>query len=151
MENSKTLKDHIINALIHFFYNFFVNFIFLTPFKLWVKATERLSYQRDEGGLEISKITGMWPFLSFLKRFILDFLIDGFIFITYFISPLIFLYSLSQGEGMGSFAILIGGYYLPLLLSLYRDFIQLCILPFKKFLSWASKPAQYMDLEIKNK
>jgi hypothetical protein len=153
MENSKSFKEHIIAALVHFLYNFFVYFIFLTPFNLWVKATKRLSHQKEAGGLEISKITGLWPFLSFLKRFILDFLIDGIIFLSYILAPLIFIFLLINDASFGE-AFLIGIisiYFFPFPMSILRDGIQLGILPFKKFLSWASKPAQYMDLEIKNK
>jgi len=153
MENNKSLKKHLISALVHFFYNFFVNFIFLTPIKLWVKAIKRLSAQKEDGGLEISMITGMWPFLSFLKRFIIDFLLDGFIFMAYITAPLIFIFTLINGaDFMVSFvSLIIGGYYSPLALSLVRDILQLLILPFKKFLSWTEKPAQYLDLRINNK
>ena len=158
MENKNDSQEtfdfnkHFVTALVHFAYNFFVYFLFLTPFNLWAKATVRLAKQKEEGGLSISKITGLWPFLSFLKRFMLDFLIDGFIFITYILAPIIFIFVVIKGAPfVESFlAIIIGGYYAPIWLSLWRDLIQLSVLPFKKFLSWVSKPAQYMDLTIKN-
>ena len=69
----KKLTDQIVSALIHFLYNFFVYFIFIVPFDLWKKATIRLANQKDKGGLNISKITSLWPFLSFLKAFIRGF------------------------------------------------------------------------------
>jgi len=150
--SEQKLSDQIISALLHFLYNFFVYFLFLVPFDLWKKATVRLAEQREKGTLNISKITGLWPFLSFLKAFILEFLIDGFIFICYFIGPIIAIYSMiKSGEFSVLVVTLVATYYYPISLSLTRDFLQLMILPFRKFLSWASKPAQYMDLEIKNK
>jgi len=42
-------------------------------------------------------------------------------------------------------------YFAPLYYSLLRDFIQILILPFRKFLDWAKKPAQHMDFRIENK
>ncbi len=152
MENQKSFKDHIVNSLLHFLYYFFVYFIFITPFSLWQKATIRLSEQREIGTLNISKITSLWPFLSFLKAFLLEFLIDGFIFIGYFVGLIFALYTfIKTGEFMAFVSVLAGTYFSPILLSLTRDLLQLLILPFRKFLSWANKPAQYMDLKIENK
>ena len=146
------LPKQIVSALTHFLYNFFVYFIFIVPFDLWKKATIRLANQKESGGLNISKITSLWPFLSFLKAFILDFLIDGIIFILYVLGLIIGIVAWVQsGEFMSFIAAIAGVYFSPIGLSLLRDFLQLLVLPFKKFLSWASKPAQYMDLEIKNK
>ena len=148
----KKLTDQIVSALIHFLYNFFVYFILIVPFDLWKKATIRLANQKDKGGLNISKITSLWPFLSFLKAFILDFLIDGIIFILYVLGLLIGIGAwITSGEISSFFGVIVGVYFSPIGLSLLRDLLQLLTLPFKKFLSWASKPAQYMDLEIKNK
>lgn len=148
----KSFKNQILNALIHFLYNFFIYFIFIVPFDLWKKATIRLANQKESGGLSISKITSLWPFLSFMKAFMLDFLIDGIIFILYVIGLIIGIVLLITTGDFASFLVVIAGiYFSPIGLSLLRDLIQLMTLPFKKFLSWASKPAQYMDLEIKNK
>ena len=152
MENQKSFKDHIVNSLLHFLYYFFVYFIFIVPFSLWQKATIQLSEQREKGTLNISNITSLWPFLSFLKAFFLEFLIDGFIFIGYFVGLIFALYAfIETGEFMDFVSVLAGTYFSPILLSLTRDLLQLLILPFRKFLSWASKPAQYMDLKIENK
>ena len=150
--SDKTLSKQAVSALIHFLYNFFVYFIFIVPFDLWKKATTRLANQRENGGLDLSKSTSKWPFLSFLSTFILDFLIDGFIFMVYVLAlPVAIVMAISDG-GFGAFiSALVAAYFVPVGMSLLRDFLQLLVLPFKKFLSWASKPAQYMDLEIKNK
>jgi len=147
----KKFTNQIVSALIHFLYSFFIYLIFIVPFDLWKKATIRLSDQKEKGGLNISKSTSLWPFLSFLKTFILDFLIDGIIFISYVLGLIIGIYvSIESGIGAGMAAIA-GVYFSPIGLSLLRDLLQLLVLPFKKFLSWASKPAQYLDLEIRNK
>jgi len=142
----------MLSALVHFLYIFFIYFIFIVPFDLWKKATIRLANQKEKGGLNISKITSLWPFLSFLKTFILDFLIDGLIFILYVLGLIIgIVVWIQTGEFRAFISAIAAVYFSPIGLSLLRDLLQLLVLPFKKFLSWASKPAQYMDLEIKNK
>ena len=141
-----------ITAFKHFLYSFFIYFIFIIPFELWKKATLRLAAQKDEGVLNISKINSRWPFLSFLKTFTLDFLFDGIIFIAY-IAGFIFAVTIWIIDGVfSSFSYtMVLVYFSPIAFSLTRDIIQIAILPFKKFMSWVSKPAQFMDLEIKNK
>ncbi len=149
--SDKTLSKQAVSALIHFLYNFFVYFIFIVPFDLWRKATTRLANQRENGGLDLSKNTSKWPFLSFLNTFILDFLIDGFIFMVYVLAlPVAIIVMISGGFG-GFISTLLAAYFAPVGMSLLRDFLQLLVLPFNKFLSWASKPAQHLDLDIKNK
>tara|TARA_B110000977_G_C11080780_1_gene492859 strand:- start:3569 stop:4024 length:456 start_codon:yes stop_codon:yes gene_type:complete len=150
--NENKLPKQIVSALTHFLYNFFVYFIFIVPFDLWKKATIRLANQKENGVLNISKIKSPWPFLSFLKTFILDFLIDGVIFMLYVLGLFIGIAAWVESGAFSSFIATIAVlYFSPILLSVLRDYLQLLVLPFKKFLSWASKPAQYMDLEIKNK
>ena len=145
-------KDHFIKALLHFLYNYFVYFLFVVPFDLWKKAVVRLSEQKSNGSINITKIKSQWPFLSFMKSFTIDFLIDGFILMSYVTAPIIAIVAgIGDGGFLGFLFILIGSYYAPLGLSLFRDIVQLSILPIKKFLSWAKKPAQYLDLKIENK
>jgi len=150
----KSFINQLADAALHFLYRI-VYFLFIMPFDLWRKAVARLSKQRQEKSLDITKIETQWPFLSFIKRFTLDFLIDGLIFIV----PLIMIIILIVGC-MGDFFMgilsFIGSYFaLPLGFSLMRDFLTLSIMPFRKFLSWVSKPAQYVDIkhsgEIKQK
>lgn len=151
MENQKKFGDQILNALIHFLYNFFVYFLFLLPFALWKKATIRLSDQREKGSLNLSKITSLWPFFSFLKSFFLEFLFDGFIFIGYFAGVVFSIYVYNETKKEESLLLILAGtYYSPIGLSLLRDLFQLLILPLKKFINWCSKPAQYLDLKIIN-
>ena len=150
--NEKKFSEQVVSALVHFLYNFIIYFIFIVPFDLWKKATIRLANQKEKGGLEISKINSPWPFMSFLKVFILDFLIDGFIFILYILGLVVAVFlGIQSGDFMTFLGTISAIYFAPVGLSLLRDTLQLMILPFKKFLSWASKPAQYMDLQVYNK
>ena len=57
----------------------------------------------------------------------------------------------NDGGFLGFVATLVGAYYVPVGLSLARDFFQLLLLPFAKFLSWCRKPAQYMDLNVQKR
>jgi hypothetical protein len=149
MDQKQFLND-VIQALLHFLYNFFVYFLFIMPFALWKKATTRLANQRKNGGLNIGNIDSFWPFLSFLKVFILEFLIDGLIFMLYVLGIIFAIIGAIDGGVAGFFGVLIGTYYTPIALSLTRDLIQLLTQPLKKFISWISKPAQYMDLKVTN-
>ena len=150
--NEEKLSAQIISALKYFLYKFFVYFVFIVPFDLWKKSTKRLVTQKESGRLDISRINSLWPFLSFLKAFILEFFIDGISFISYILAPIIGIISwLNTGEFYLFPVSLAAIYFTPLAMSIIRDILQLLTLPFKKFLSWAAKPAQYMDLEIKNK
>ena len=149
------LKENILPALLHVLYNLFVYYLFVLPFHLWVNAVNRLAEQKDSGSLSLVNIKSAWPFLSFMKVFLLEFLFDGMIMLCYVIGPLFGLYMLftaTNGGGMsGFFTALVGCYYYVVIITIIRDVFTLLILPFRKFLSWARKPAQYMDLEIKNK
>ena len=112
-------KDHFINALLHFLYNYFVYFLFVVPFDLWRKAVVRLSEQKSAGAINIKKIKSQWPFLSFLKSFTIDFLIDGFILMSYVTAPITALVAGIGDGGFGGFLlILVGSYYAPLALSI---------------------------------
>ena len=144
-------KSNFVDALLHFLYNFFVYFLFIVPLDLWKKAVNRLAEQRSKGTISISKIDSPWPFLSFIKAFTIDFLIHGFIFMSYLIGLLVAIIGFITEGAEVFFPALIATYFAPLGLSLVRDFLQLLVLPFKKFLSWAKKPAQYMDLKVENK
>jgi hypothetical protein len=160
IKNQKPFKDYFINSFIHVFYIFFFYFLIMLPWDLWKKATIRLSEQREKKTLAVSQISGLWPFLSFIKRFLLEFIIDGAIYIAYLLGPIViiawFFYSLSC-EDCGGFDYLqliirvLVVWYLPIVLSIIRDIIQISLLPIRKFINWASKPAQYMDLEVNNK
>lgn len=144
----KNFVNILAEALIHSLKTLVV-FIFLLPYKLWVKAAMNLVQQKEKASVEPTTIDGLWPFLTYLKRFTFDFYFDAVSFLSYFIGILFAFVNLIQ-YGFAEFCItLIASYYTPLYVSFFRDLAQVCLIPFRKFLSWGSKPAQY--LEIKNK
>jgi hypothetical protein len=152
MENQKPLQEHLVNAVLHVLYYLFVYLLFIVTLNLWKQATIRLSEQKENKSLNLSGIKTLWPFLSFLKRFLLDFLIDGLIFLSPLIGLGLTAWSFIETEEL---MVLIMGvimtYYTSAFLTIFRDCFQISLLPIRKFLNWAGKPAQYMDLEIKNK
>lgn len=155
-QNYNQLVDTSVKALIHSLLST-LNFIFLTPYRLWVKSGQILAAQRDAKLFDMSGINTPWPFFTFVKRFLVDFLFDALSFLAYPIGVLVafiaFFASISDfGEAVvGFFGVLLGAYFMPILFCIYRDSLQLLLIPFRKFLSWGSKPAQYMDLNVDNK
>ena len=142
------LKTYFVPALTHALLS--ILYLFAIPLDLWVKAIERLAKQKDNGSLRISSINSPWPFLSFLKTLLLEFLFDLFIFLSYPIGLIIALTQL--GDNFEVFlGFLVGVYCLPVVFSIYRDLFALLILPFRKFISWCRKPAQYFDLNVQKK
>lgn len=152
MANEKPLQENLGTAVLHVLYQLFVYFLFIVPFDLWKKAVLRLADQKEKDTLSIKNITSLWPFFSFLKAFLLEFLFDGLILLSYLIGVLLAVAILINGGDLSMIiAQIILGYYLPVIFTIYRDLFQLCLLPIRKFIDWAKKPAQYMDLDIKNK
>jgi hypothetical protein len=148
MLNSPEFKDDIKNALKHFLYYYFVYLLFLVPFALWSKATIRLSKQSKEGSLNIADIDSKWPFLSFLKRFLFEFLIDGAMFMSYILAPVLAIYIWGDtGDFIDFIGVIIVSYCAPLYFTILRDILQILILPFQKYIDWANKPAQHMDIK----
>lgn len=149
------LKKSFGPALIHSLHTI-VYFLFIVPFDAFVNAVERLAKQRENKALKLSEIKTPWPFFSFLKRVFLDFGIDFSTLLTYVLAPLLALIGLIVGISQGSFlaglgiaiGVLIACYYSPLFFAWLRDCVVMMILPFKKFLSWCYKPAQYFDLNV---
>jgi hypothetical protein len=122
------------------------------PLHLWINGVNRLAEQKKSGALTLTKSNSPWPFLSFMKAFLLEFLFDAVIMLSYIIGPLIAIYALISGAGFSGFlTVLISTYYYPLIMTIMRDIFAIMVLPFKKFISWVKKPAQYMDLSIENK
>lgn len=146
------IKENFLPALLHVLYNLFVYYLFVMPLHLWMNGVNRLAAQKEGGALTLTKIQSSWPFLSFMKAFLLEFLFDAFIMLSYIVGPLIAIYAvISDGEMDGFPQIIIMSYYAPLYITIFRDVFALAVLPFKKFISWVKKPAQHMDLTIENK
>ena len=133
--------------------------LLLIPFNLWKKSVTRLAHYKENKSLEMANIHTPWPFLTFIKRFTCDFLLDLFAFLSYFVLLIIHIkdtanYADSSWRDFSDvmeflFLRLLGVYCAPVAFSLLRDFIQLMLLPIRKFISWGTKPAQYYDLNVK--
>jgi hypothetical protein len=126
--------------------------ILLIPYKLYCKSIERLIETKERSTLSIDKSSSNWPFLSFLKRLLLEFLLDAITLLVYPLGVIVFVAALIQDssslEALGSLLVV---YILPVTLSIWRDLFQIFILPFRKYIDWAKKPAQHLNLDIKNK
>jgi len=153
-------KTVLVDALLHSILEVLI-FVFLTPYRLWVKACEKLAEQKKNKTLDLSGINSQWPFLTFLKRFNFDFYFDACIVLSFPIGILLGLYEFInmlsskyiEFIGVGPafltfFGILLTFYYLPIMVAITRDICMIILIPFRKFLNWGSKPAQYMDLNI---
>lgn len=145
----KKFSEKLIAALIQLLLGIW--YIIKLPYSLWVKSMNNLVAAKENGRMDLNKMTSEWPFLSFLKVFFLEFLFDAISFSSYLIGFLIAIYSWIDS---GEFAMFIGGllmtYNIPVAIMLTRDMFKILILPFRKYLSWAAKPAQELDLNIKN-
>lgn len=145
----KKFSEKLIAALIQLLLGIW--YIIKLPYSLWVKSMNNLVAAKENGRMDLNKMTSEWPFLSFLKVFFLEFLFDAISFSSYFIGFIIAIYSWIDS---GEFAMFIGGllmtYNIPVTIMLTRDMFKILILPFRKYLSWAAKPAQELDLNIKN-
>lgn len=157
LSNNADFGQAIVDALKYFFA--MLGFIlFVCPFSFWKGATVRLANACKSKSLKTFVHTSRWPFFSFLKKIFFEFLIDGMIFISYFVGALaaiiIFIVTCKHGgfgEGCAAFVgVLILTYYSPLTLSWIRDLCTLLLLPFQKFLSWVAKPAQQIDVDFHN-
>ena len=145
----KKFSERLIAALIQLLLGIW--YVIKLPYSLWVKSMNNLVAAKENGRMDLNKMTSEWPFLSFLKVFFLEFLFDAISFSSYLIGFLVAIYSWIDS---GEFAMFIGGllmtYNIPVTIMLTRDMFKILILPFRKYLSWAAKPAQELDLNIKN-
>lgn len=131
-------------------------FLLACPFYFWKAATMRLS-KANWSSLTSFVGVSRWPFLSFLKKILFEFIFDGVIFMSYFVGVIVAIYSffktISYSSDMAFLAllgVLAYTYVYPLIMSIVRDVVTLAILPFSKFLSWVSKPAQQIDVDFHN-
>lgn len=146
-----------IGSAISYFFSMLAFILFVCPFAFWKSATIRLYKACKSRSLNSFMQQSRWPYLSFIKKVFFDFIIDGTMFIAYFVGALIALYTffttVSEGfdQAFSAFlGILVATYYSPMILALVRDIFVLLLLPFQKFLSWVSKPAQQIDVDFHN-
>ena len=145
-----------------------VLYILRLPLDLWVKALGRLADQKNNVFLKLSGITGPWPFLSFVKRLCFEFVFDAIAALSYPIGVLVVVYhffdNLITPIANGFFCFetlmlaitvfigeLITIYTLPICMAGIHDLLQFVILPIRKLISWFRKPAQQLDIDIKNR
>ena len=157
--DSDQFSHNVIKALKHSLLTI-LSFLFLTPYRLWVKSVNKLVKQQQDGFLNVTHIDGLWPLLSFVKRFFLDFCLDAITFLSFpigvFVAVLGFVVGIIETnatEGMLLFfSILASSYFvIPVLCAILHDTTQLLLLPFNKFLSWCKKPAQQYDIDLRNR
>lgn len=142
----------IIGSALAYFFSMLAFILFVCPFAFWKGAAYRLYRECKNKSLKTMVSTSRWPFFTFLKKIFFEFLIDGMMFILYFIGIIVAFVVLFKGGGFGGFLItLVCTYYSPMALSWIRDLFVLLLLPFQKFLSWVSKPAQQIDVDFHNK
>lgn len=146
----KNFKQSFVPAIAHVFSSL-LYIIFIFPFDIWKRAAINLAEQKANGSLRISKINSAWPFLSFLKTLLLEYIFDMLSFLSYFIGIGVAIYTLIDGGSFEDFIMmLVAAYYAPVSLIIVRDVLQVLVMPYKKFVSWCSKPSQYLDLNVKN-
>lgn len=147
----KTLLDATMQLLLTW-----LNFLLL-PVNLWIKAVNRLAEQRKSGALKMENINSQWPFISYMRRFI-GFFFDMLIVLSFVFGilamPVAFIAGCVGDWGsfidgvLAALGVLIGAYVAPIGCTLVKDIIQLLLLPFRKLISWLSKPAQQLDLNV---
>lgn len=154
-EKNNEFTKQLLDALIHFGLRLF-QVLILLPIDFWKNAVVRLSKQKNEGSLNVTTKSDL-PFLSWLKRFVFEFVIDALTFIAW---PLFLICSMSdiidcfkfmQHDFFGAFIELIIALYIiyfsPVLLSILRDLLNLCvIMPIRWLLSFLRRPAKTFDL-----
>jgi hypothetical protein len=154
---SNETKESIGKVFKFILYNLII-YLLKLPYVLFKKSTSRLSDMSEKGSLSVEKSTSKWPFLSWIKTYILDFGFDASTFLCYVVGfPLIGLslvmdiFDLNEyytfGDAVGAhIGLLIGCYFIPLSIAFARDIFQILILPFRKYIDWAKKPAQHQDI-----
>lgn len=144
----------VIGSALAYFFTMLAFILFVCPFSFWKGAALRLHNACKNKALKSFVHTSRWPFFSFLKKIFFEFVIDGMIFISYFIGVIfafVELFTEKYAPFESFILILIGTYYFPLYVSWIRDLCVLILLPFQKFLSWVSKPAQQIDVDFHNR
>ena len=148
------MKKDIATVFKFVLYNLII-YILKLPYALFKKSITRLALLSKKGTLSITETGSKWPFISWLKTYLLDFMFDAIIFLAYVVGyPFIVLtaiYSMFEGVDFqyaagGLVSAAIGLYFAPIGISIARDILQLLVLPFRKFIDWAKKPAQHMDI-----
>lgn len=151
------LGNQFLDALLHFLYRI-IYFLFVLPFDLWKKAVIRMSEQRKQKSLDVTTINTDYPFLSWLKRFLFEFLFDGIIVISWIVGVIIALVGFFKGIGddylsIGTLIVsLYSAYVIPILVTIVRDLTTICVvMPMRWWISFLRRPAKTYDLTHEGK
>lgn len=121
-----------------------------------------MSEQRKKKSLDVKSINTDYPFLSWLKRFLFEFLFDGIIVVCWIIGVIFALigffndlgdYYLSFGKVFMTFiGMLYISYIVPIIITILRDLTTLCvIMPVRWWISFLRRPAKTYDLTHEGK
>lgn len=154
-ENKEDFGKQLLDAVIHLLYRF-VYFLFILPYGLWKNAVIRLSKQKKENALDVTAVKTEYPFLSWLKRFVFDFLIDGLTVIAWLVGFIVFIIGICKGSlkymDFGEALTFILGtlyviYWAPVALAIIRDLLTLfVVMPIRWLISFFRRPAKTYDL-----
>lgn len=140
--------------------------ILLLPFNLWVKSITNLSKQRKHGLLDLNAITGLWPFFTFCKRLLLDFILDAVAFLSYpfgiLAAMVCFVVACVESssyylidtiiDAVLLFSVVLAMAYLtPVFTTIVNNSVQFLLLPILKLIDWFKKPAQQIDVNLNKK
>ena len=110
-----------------------------------------MSEQKKNGSLNVSEINSEFPFLSWLKRFVFDFLIDGLTVIAWLLFLIFFF--IEEGKAlkyMGLFDVVLALYVIyitPTILAIFSDALVIFfIMPIRWLISLFRRPAKTYDL-----
>lgn len=145
--NNRPFSQQVIDAAIQVVYPI-VYFLFLLPYGLWKNAVVRMSNQKQSHALDVTNIKSEWPFLSWLKRFVFEFVFDALIVIWWLIGLILFAIGGGFSEGfIGILFGLYGIYFAPITISIMRDCATLfVVLPIRWLISFLRRPAKTYDL-----
>ncbi|HBW86421.1 MAG TPA: hypothetical protein DEF82_06685 [Crocinitomicaceae bacterium] len=113
MENNVTVKDeltedfnfgkHVGSAIIAALYYLFLYIPFILPFQIWGKAATRLSLIWENKTLKYAEGDKIYPLHSFYFMYIIKFLIDALILLTWPLGFLLLSYIyFVEGEASGN-------------------------------------------------
>lgn len=147
---NEDFTKQLIEAIIHLGYRL-AYFLFILPFGLWKNAVIRMSSQKENHTLDVTGIKSEFPFLSWLKRFTFDFLIDGLTVIIWLVGLILFFVTNGSNlSDMGFFPVLIALYMIywaPASLAIFRDCLTLfVVMPVRWLISYFRRPAKTYDL-----
>lgn len=125
--------------------------LFLTPYNIWMESAAKLENQSKDGSLNLKNVSGFWGILSFIKRILFDFSFNAAILLSFPIGVILFFVLIFKAGFVIALTTLLVTYFVvPALTLLTQDLIRLALIPLYKYVSWGTKPAQYLDVnEIK--